>query len=186
VQNVAPPALSLAVSRPKIRVLVVDDSALIRQIIVDHISATSDLAVAAVAEDGVQAVQILERMPIDVVTLDIKMPRMDGLQTLDALLAIRPVPVLMVSSQTRLGADITLEALERGAIDYVAKPDHTRSADQAIKDELLRKIRCAADADLLRILEIRKRRGEQRQARRLAIGAVNAADLYVSSPPDTA
>ena len=150
----------------KIRVLVVDDSALIRQIIVDNIEATTDLEVAGVATDGAHALAIFDETRPDVVTLDIQMPKMDGLETLDALLARRPLPVVMVSAQTRLGADITLEALERGAIDYVAKPDGARNAEVTLRDELLRKIRSVAGTDLKRVLEIRKRRAERRKERR--------------------
>jgi two-component system chemotaxis response regulator CheB len=153
---------------PKIRVLVVDDSALIRQMIVDNLSATSDITVVGSAEDGNQAVEMFSRLEVDVVTLDIQMPKRDGLQTLDALLAIRPVPVLMVSSQTRLGADITLEALERGALDYVAKPDNRTSAQQALRDDLIRKIRSVAGTNVRHVLEIRQRRAAQRQLRREA------------------
>ncbi len=152
----------------KTRVMVVDDSALIRQIIIDYISATDDLEVTGIATDGQHALAIFDEARPDVVTLDIQMPKMDGLETLDALLARRPLPVVMVSSQTRLGADITLEALERGAIDYVAKPDGARNADTALRDELLRKIRSVAGTDMKRILEIRKNRAARRRERREA------------------
>src|SRR5688572_15063610 len=114
--------------------MVVDDSPLIRQIIVDNLEVAPDMAVAGVAEDGRKAIALMSKLEVDVVTLDMQMPGLDGLQTLEALLAIRPVPVVMVSSQTRLGADITLEALERGAVDYVAKPENGRSAQVALKD----------------------------------------------------
>jgi two-component system chemotaxis response regulator CheB len=150
----------------KIRVLVVDDSALIRQMIVDNISATSDIVVVGAAEDGDRALEFFAQNEVDVVTLDIQMPKRDGLQTLDALLAIKPVPVVMVSSQTRLGADITLEALERGALDYVAKPDNRTSAQQALRDDLLRKIRSVAGTNVRQVLAVRQRRAAQRQLRR--------------------
>lgn len=146
--------------------MVVDDSALIRQIIVDNINETDDLEVAGVAKDGQQALTIFDDVRPDVVTLDIQMPKLDGLETLDALLARRPVPIVMVSAQTRLGADITLEALERGAIDYVAKPDAMRSAQTALREDLLRKIRAVAGTDLKRVLEIRQRRAGRKRGRR--------------------
>jgi two-component system chemotaxis response regulator CheB len=164
----------------KIRVLVVDDSPVIRQIISDNVAQTDDVMVVGAVEDGVQATQWFARHEADVVTLDIQMPKMDGLQTLDALLAIRPVSVLMVSSLTRLGADVTLEALERGALDYVAKPAAGRNAQVALNDELLRKIRCAAATDLRRVLEIRQQRAERRKEKRTAIVArppVSAPEL---------
>jgi two-component system chemotaxis response regulator CheB len=163
----------------KTRVMVVDDSKLIRQIIVDNIAETEDLEVVAVAEDGRQAVKLFDSACPDVVTLDIEMPHMNGLETLEALLSRRLVPVIMVSSQTRLGADITLEALERGAIDYIAKPDGGRNADAVLRDELLRKIRSIAGTDLMRVLEIRRRRAERRRERREAQSIRPAASVPV-------
>ncbi len=96
----------------------------------------------------------------DVITLDVQMPRMDGLATLDAILARRSIPVIMVSSLTRLGAEIALDALDRGAVDYLAKPDYGEKTKAALRDELPRKIRMAAGCDVQRILEIRR---EQRK-----------------------
>lgn len=169
-----------------IRVLVVDDSAVIRQIIGDAIEATPGLEVAAVAHDGAQAIELLEAANPDVVTLDIRMPNMDGLATLDAILEKRPLPVLMVSSLTQLGANITLDALERGAMDYVAKPERGSEAEAVLQDELMRKIRTVAGMDVQRILEIRKQR-KQRRAERASqplpakekeeVGETGAADL---------
>jgi two-component system, chemotaxis family, protein-glutamate methylesterase/glutaminase len=141
-----------------IRVLVVDDSAVIRKIICDHISAAPGMSVAGTACDGRQALELLEEVRANVVTLDVQMPKMDGLATLEAILASRPLPVVMVSSHTRLGANVTLDALDRGALDYVAKPDYEAGADQSFRDELLRKIRFAAGTDVRRILEIRRQR----------------------------
>lgn len=166
----------------KIRVLVVDDSPLIRQMIVDNIAASPDLEVVGVAEDGHKALQLFGKLDVDVVTLDIQMPRMDGLQTLDALLSLRPVPVLMVSSQTRLGADITLQALERGAIDYVAKPDSGRSAEVALKDELLRKIRSVAGTNVAHVLEMRKARAAKRAVRREASPTLRRPNVLEGAP----
>jgi len=156
-------------SARSIRVLVVDDSAVIRQIICDHVSAAPGLEVAGTANDGQQALDLLDALNPDVVTLDIQMPRLDGLATLDALLARRPLPVVMVSALTRLGADITLDALDRGAVDYVAKPDNGASAAFALGEELLRKIRAAAGIDVRRILEIRRER-KRRRAEQAAQG----------------
>jgi len=93
------------------------------------------------------------------------MPGMDGLATLDAILASRPVPVIMVSGLTQSGATVTLDALERGALDYVAKPDRGSRTEAALGDELLRKIRSANGSDVRRILRIREDR-KKRQAQR--------------------
>ncbi len=90
------------------------------------------------------------------------MPNMNGLDTLDAILSRRAIPVIMVSSLTKLGANITFDALERGALDYVAKPDYGVNAKVAMREELLRKIRSAAGINVRRILEIRAERKHRR------------------------
>ncbi|ADB18715.1 response regulator receiver modulated CheB methylesterase [Pirellula staleyi DSM 6068] len=155
----------LTVPTSSIRVLVIDDSPLMRALITDAINAQPGIEVCGQAEDGEKGLVLFEKLMPDVVTLDIQMPKMDGLETLTAILAKRSVPVIMVSSLTQLGADVTLEALDRGAIDYVAKPDGQRAADQLLRDELIRKIRNVAGADLKKILEIRARRARMRQMR---------------------
>ncbi|MFZ5828814.1 MAG: protein-glutamate methylesterase/protein-glutamine glutaminase [Planctomycetota bacterium] len=141
-----------------IRVLVVDDSAVIREIISDIVSEAPDMQVAGTANDGEHALSMLDRVNPDVITLDVQMPRMDGLAALDAILARRAIPVIMVSSLTKLGATITLDALDRGAIDYVPKPDYGKDARAGLRDDLLRKIRTAAGIDVRRILTIREER----------------------------
>lgn len=163
-------------AKRKIRVLVVDDSAVIRQIICDNISKTDDMIVAGAAADGMQALEQLEKAMPDVITLDVQMPKMDGLATLSAILERRAVPVVMCSSLTRLGASITLEALEQGAIDYVAKPDYGPATKAALGDELMRKVRIAAGTDVRRILEIRR----QRKLRRVETPAAPPPPKQVS------
>jgi two-component system chemotaxis response regulator CheB len=85
----------------EIRVLIVDDSAVLRSIIADNVTATPGMTVAGMAADGLQAMEMFDSARPDVVTLDIQMPRMDGLATLDAILSRRPTPVIMVSSLTK-------------------------------------------------------------------------------------
>ncbi len=151
----------------EIRVLVVDDSAVIRSIIADSIADAPGMRVVGTAADGVEALEALDKTWPDVITLDVQMPKMDGLATLDAILARRAVPVIMVSSMTRLGAEITLDALDRGAIEYVAKPERGENAAEVLGTELVRKIRTVAGTDVRRILEIRRER-KQRRSRRVA------------------
>ena len=146
----------------EIRVLVVDDSAVVRSVIADSIADTPGMEVVGKAGDGREALAILDSVRPDVITLDIQMPNMDGLATLDAILARRPVPVIMVSSLTKLGAKITLDALDRGALDYLAKPDYGAQTKTALREELPRKIRNATGTDVRRILRIRRERKQRR------------------------
>jgi two-component system chemotaxis response regulator CheB len=165
--------------------MVVDDSAVIRAKICDCVAQTPGLEVAGTASNGRRALETFESLRPDVVTLDIQMPDMDGLSTLDALLAIRPVPVIMVSALTQAGATVTLDALDRGAIDYVCKPESRADLDSVFGDELPRKIRAAVGADVCRILRIRQdrkvRRAEKAAQKRVVSmpeedGAVESAD----------
>ncbi len=156
-------------SKASIRVVVVDDSVLIREMICDQISAAPGMEVAGKAGDGHKALERIESVNPDVVTLDVRMPKMDGMATLDAILERHPVPVIMVSSLTQLGANTTLDALDRGALDYVAKPQRGSEAKAVLGDELLRKIRTAAGTNVRRILEIRKERKRRRAHQRTQV-----------------
>ncbi|RMF93364.1 MAG: chemotaxis response regulator protein-glutamate methylesterase [Planctomycetota bacterium] len=138
--------------------MVVDDSMVMRQMISDYLAKAPDIEVVGTASDGRKAIAACLALSPDVITLDIQMPGMDGLQTLDELLAKKPTPVVMVSSLTHAGATITMDALDRGAVDYVAKPDRGAAAERVLGDELVRKVRLAAGSNVRRILEIRKRR----------------------------
>ncbi|MBN2294441.1 MAG: chemotaxis response regulator protein-glutamate methylesterase [Pirellulales bacterium] len=149
-------------STGNIRVLVVDDSVVIRTMICDAIADEPGMEVVGTAADGEKAIEVFKRVKPDVVTLDIQMPKLDGLATLDAMLAIQPVPAIMVSSLTQLGGDTTFEALDRGAIDYVAKPENGAKAAQVLGTDLIHKLRNAAGTDVSRILRIRKERKERR------------------------
>lgn len=140
------------------RVLVVDDSALMRRMISDYISDTPDMEVVDTASDGEKAIALCQKHNPDVVTLDVQMPRMDGLATLEILLKQCPVPVIMVSALTQAGADVTLDALERGALDYVAKPERGSGVEKALGYDLIRKIRSVAGSDVRRVLRIRRDR----------------------------
>jgi two-component system, chemotaxis family, protein-glutamate methylesterase/glutaminase len=146
----------MSVARKK--VLVVDDSPLMRRVIADSINGSDDLAVVGTAVNGEDAITKFRELNPDVVTLDIQMPGMDGLAALEQILAIRPVPVIMVSSLTQRSADITLNCLDRGAMDYVAKPENAAQAQTVLRDELVRKIRASMGADVARVMQIRKRR----------------------------
>ena len=131
----------------KIKVLVVDDSALVRQILVEVLNAARDIEVVGTASDPFVARDRIKELNPDVLTLDVEMPRMDGLTFLANLMRLRPMPVVMVSSLTDQGAEITLKALELGAIDFVSKPKIDVAGTLAqFGDEILGKIRMAAGA----------------------------------------
>ncbi|OZI32621.1 chemotaxis response regulator protein-glutamate methylesterase [Bordetella genomosp. 1] len=106
----------------KIRVLCVDDSALVRGLMTEIINSHPDMEVVATAPDPLVARELIKQHNPDVLTLDVEMPRMDGLDFLEKLMRLRPMPVVMVSSLTERGGEITLRALELGAIDFVTKP----------------------------------------------------------------
>ncbi len=106
----------------KIRLLIIDDSALIRKILTEIFNSSDDIEVVGSAADPIIARDKIKKLNPDVLTLDIEMPRMDGLTFLRNLMRLRPMPVVMISTLTEKGAAVTLEALELGAVDFVAKP----------------------------------------------------------------
>lgn len=106
----------------KIKVLCVDDSALIRSLMTEIINSQPDMTVVATAPDPLVARDLIKQLNPDVLTLDVEMPRMDGLDFLEKLMRLRPMPVVMVSSLTERGSEITMRALELGAVDFVTKP----------------------------------------------------------------
>jgi len=133
------------------RVLVVDDSAVMRGIMTRIIDSQPDLKVAGVASDPVIAMERLRTARPDVITLDVEMPRMDGLTFLSRLMQWRPLPVVMVSSLTARGAETTLRALELGAVDFMAKPQLADvAALDAYAEQVVEKVRAAASARVTR------------------------------------
>lgn len=134
-----------------IRVLVVDDSPLIRQILVDMLRKEPDIEVVGYARDGEEALIRVAELSPDVVTLDVEMPRLDGLGCLRELMATQPVPVVMVSTLTAEGAAATLEALSLGAVDFVLKPNNgSLSTLRGVREELVDKVRGAKEARVSR------------------------------------
>lgn len=133
----------------KIKVLCVDDSALIRSLMTEIINSQPDMTVVATAPDPLVARDLIKQLNPDVLTLDVEMPRMDGLDFLEKLMRLRPMPVLMVSSLTERGSEITLRALELGAVDFVTKPRlGIREGLLEYTDLIADKIRAAARARL--------------------------------------
>jgi len=105
-----------------VRVLVIDDSAIVRGVLCRELAKDPAIEVIGYARDGLEGVEKVAALRPDVVTLDVEMPRLNGLEALERIIAEHPLPVIMVSSMTRAGADTTLRALELGAVDFVAKP----------------------------------------------------------------
>src|SRR5690606_13815218 len=132
-----------------IKVLAVDDSALIREVLTRMLTRDGDINVVGTATDAIDAREKIKTLNPDVVTLDIEMPNMNGLQFLDKLMRLRPTPVVMVSTLTKKGASETLLALELGAVDFVAKPSAEFAGGiEAFGVNLRDKIRAAAKSDV--------------------------------------
>jgi len=130
---------------PLIRVLIVDDSAVIRSIIRSALATDPQIEVVGMAADGAEALTKIAQLRPDVVTLDVEMPRMNGLAVLDRAAGKVPVSFLMVSTLTQAGAQITFDALRKGAVDYITKPQSAaKAALPDFRDELLVKVRAAA------------------------------------------
>lgn len=131
----------------KIKVLIVDDSALIRSVMKEIIGSQPDMEVVGVAPDPLVARELIKQTNPDVLTLDVEMPKMDGLDFLEKLMRLRPMPVVMVSSLTERGSEITMRALELGAVDFVTKPKISiQTGMREYTDLIADKIRAAAKA----------------------------------------
>lgn len=132
-----------------IKVLVIDDSPLIRGLLTEILSNTKDIEVVGSAEDPYDAREKIKALNPDVLTLDIEMPKMNGITFLKNLMRLRPMPVIMVSTLTEAGAPATLEALELGALDYIAKPKVNVMAEfNLYAEDLIEKVRAAAQSNI--------------------------------------
>ncbi|NTV51547.1 MAG: chemotaxis response regulator protein-glutamate methylesterase [Candidatus Firestonebacteria bacterium] len=136
----------------KIRVLVVDDSAFMRKAIRNILNSSKDMEVVATARDGLDAIKKVTDYQPDVITLDIEMPRLEGLQTLGYIMSECPTPVVMLSAYTESGGVTTMKALEYGAVDFVCKPSGPISLDlDKVEQELIAKVRTASQVDVRRL-----------------------------------
>jgi len=135
----------------KFRVLVVEDSTFMRRVLETIFNSDDQLQVVGHATDGREAIALAETLKPDVITMDLNMPHMDGLQATAHIMTTNPRPIVVVSSETREGADKTLKALELGAIEFVTKPSAGIDLDmQSAKEELIRKVRMAAKVRVVR------------------------------------
>jgi two-component system, chemotaxis family, protein-glutamate methylesterase/glutaminase len=141
----------MAPTSNKTRVLIVDDSAFMRKVLENIFSADPLLQVAGHAKDGREAVALAESLKPDVITMDINMPHVDGLQATAQIMTTNPRPIVIVSSESKEGASSTLKALELGAIEFVAKASGAIDLDmQSVREELLRKVKMAAKVRVVR------------------------------------
>ncbi|MFT8323346.1 MAG: response regulator, partial [Bacillus sp. (in: firmicutes)] len=137
----------------KIKVLIVDDSAFMRKLIADFLSEDSRITVVGTARNGEDGIRKIKELQPDVVTLDVEMPVLDGLRALKRIMVENPVPVIMLSSTTKEGADNTIQAIQMGAIDFVGKPSGPISLDlHKVKQELIEKVISANKVKLKTIL----------------------------------
>lgn len=139
----------------KIRVVVVDDSALVRSLLAEIINRQQDMECVGTANDPLIAREMIRELNPDVITLDIEMPKMDGIEFLGRLMRLRPMPVVMISTLTERGAEVTMRALELGAVDFVAKP--RIGLVDGIKDltgQIVEKVRVASKAHIRRTISV--------------------------------
>ena len=161
----------VATALKKIRVLIVDDSAFMRKVLETILVTDENVQVVGHAKDGREAVRLSESLKPDVITMDINMPVMDGLQATAEIMTTNPRPIVVVSSESRQGAASTLRALELGAIEFVAKPSSGIDLDMhSVREDLLRKVRLAAKVRVVR------------SASRVA-SEIKNADARTSAPP---
>jgi two-component system chemotaxis response regulator CheB len=132
----------------KIKVLIVDDSRMIREILTEIVNDQDDMIVVGAAADAFEARDMIKSLSPDVITLDIEMPKMNGLEFLDKLMRAKPMPVVMISAATERGSEVTFRALELGAVDFVTKPKLNEQAPDDYGQQIAEKIRAAKSARL--------------------------------------
>ena len=160
----------------RIKVLVADDSALMRKLLTEILERDPNLEVVAVVSDAYQAREKIKSMNPDVLTLDVEMPGMDGISFLEKLMRLRPMPVVMISSVTEKGADVTLKALMLGAVDFISKPKANESHTLEDYAEIIcQKVRTAAKTRVTSRAPVRRQNSEMKGVSKnvdvLAVGA---------------
>lgn len=163
----------------KIKVLVVDDSALIRRIVKDLLESDSELEVVGVSKNGKEALDFIQQNPVDVITLDVEMPVMDGISTLEEIMKTKPIPVVMLSSLTKEGAEMTFKALDLGAVDFVAKPSNVFSIHSSeVNNDIREKVKQASRVRLSRIYKTE--RTLRKPEPQITIPSVSAGDHEIT------
>jgi two-component system, chemotaxis family, protein-glutamate methylesterase/glutaminase len=157
-----------------IKVMVVDDSAFMRFTIAKHLNMTPNIQVIVSARDGREALDLLENYQPDVITLDVEMPRLDGLSTLREIMAHHPCPVIMLSSLTKEGASETVRALTLGAVDFVAKPDNKANVAE-VMNEVISKIIKVVNAKVFAI-PLQTKTTNNLESKKLGIRPISSKD----------
>ena len=170
----------------KIKVLIIDDSALVRQVMTEILNADNSIEVIGTAQDPFDAREKIKKLKPDVLTLDVEMPKMDGITFLANLMRLHPLPVVMVSTLTEKGADITFEALELGAIDFVSKPkiDVTEGLNEYAA-EICEKVRTAATVNVSKLSDRRSRKATNTESSVVSAKLSADAVLEKRSAPRT-
>ncbi|WP_456271527.1 protein-glutamate methylesterase/protein-glutamine glutaminase [Bacillus sp. AK031] len=161
----------------KKKVLIVDDSAFMRKLITDFLTSSHHLEVAATARNGKEALEKIEKYQPDVITLDVEMPVMNGLEALKHIMHHCPLPVVMLSSTTKEGADNTITAMNYGAIDFVMKPSGAISLDlHKVKEELISKVLNASSVSMKQLDQYRSRKTPESISKPLDFRKVDTLD----------
>ncbi|MEQ1490033.1 MAG: chemotaxis response regulator protein-glutamate methylesterase [Terricaulis sp.] len=167
----------------KVRVLIVDDSPTIRSMISNVLGRDADIEVVGWAEDPIEAREAIKQLNPDVITLDVEMPRMSGIEFLERLMRLRPMPVLMISTLTQAGAAVSLRALELGAIDCIGKPDFEGLAEK-VKAAARARVRPLGQRPAARAPLTGYRPGSKLLAIGSSTGGVEALDTVLSAFPE--
>lgn len=168
----------------KIRVLIVDDSALIRKLLTEIFNSSADIEVVGVAEDPFVARDLIKLLNPDVLTLDVEMPRMDGITFLRNLMRLRPMPVVMISTLTEKSADVTLNALALGAVDFIAKPKvNIAKTLTDYAEELINKVKMAAKARIQESNDHAAAAGKPGSATGADIKVKHSVDVILKADP---
>ena len=168
-------------SKDPIRLVVVDDSKLIRTLICEAVKTVDDIVVVAEGENGKEAIELAKQHKPDIMTLDVQMPVMSGLEAIERIIEVHPVPIIMVSTLTKRSADETLTALDMGALDYVAKPEGAAAEiEKVFNGELLRKIRASVGTDIERVMRIRKEKQQRQPQKRPTLSTNRHEDVKLA------
>lgn len=167
----------------KIKVLIVDDSPLIQELLTAILRTDSKIHVVGCATDPYEARELIKQYHPDVITLDVEMPKMNGITFLKNLMRLRPMPVLMISTLTAEGSQITMQALELGAIDFIQKPENIQAVMDDFRQETLEKLKITASVPKEKLLQFQRRLANEEKVKTRPIEIHKARALDVPAQP---